>query len=251
MIKARQLLQQYYSDRFRRLDPVDYIVDWMMTRIENLYVEGGVLIDLGGGRSVVNLVLVDLGMEVFCVDLMDQYISPSSQKHWKKYSFDFHLKKGVHFIRCDLSQYRFEGFCPNSVDVVCSHHTFEHLHHSPKALLEGASNVLKQGGIFYLEVPNAVNLLKRLKVLAGKTNYCPYVGYFNSIKFCGHVREYSVQGLQYLAAQSNFREYTIYGRNHFGTLYPRLGYGSIAKIVDRCLQIRPGLCGSLHLRAVK
>jgi len=252
MIKARQLLQQYYkSDRFRRLDPVDYNVNWMMTRIENIYVEGGVLIDLGGGRSVVNLVLVDLGMEVFCVDLMDQYFSPSSQNYWKKESFDFHLEKGVHYINVDMLEYQFQEFSPNSVDVVCSHHAFEHLHHSPKTLLEHVKKVLKEGGVFFLEVPNAINLLKRFKVLFGKSNHGLYEHYFNSEKFCGHVREYCVADLRYLANRDYFKNCTIWGRNYYGSMYPIFHYGILAKTIDHLLRLRPGLCSTLHLKAVK
>jgi len=252
MREARQILKQYLKmDLFKCPEPIDYLLDWMLIRVENIYAEGGVIIDLGGGISVVNPMLVDLGMKVYCVDLMDNYTLPSTRKLFKRESFDFLMEKGVRYINCDMLEYQFKEFCPNSVDVVCSHHAFEHLHHSPKTLLDRITGVLKEGGVFFLEVPNAVNLLKRCKVLFGVSNYGSYEPYFSMEKWFGHIREYCVEDLRYLANQGYFRNCTIFGRNHYGTLYSRLGYGILPKTIDHLLRLRPGLCGALYLKAVK
>ena len=61
-----------------------------------------------------------------------------------------------------------------------------------------------------IEVPNAVNLLKRIKVPLGKTNYPPYEEFFTDAHWMGHVREYSIGDLTALARLLGFRDWKIY-----------------------------------------
>lgn len=222
-----------------------------MVRVENTYVPSGTAIDLGGGYSVANAVLADLGMNVFCVDLMGDYFEHSTIKDRMESQFNFLQQKQVKFINVDLLNYDFARFQDQSADVVCSFHAFEHFHHSPKNVCDHVIRMLKPKGVFFLEVPNAVNLLKRLKVLMGKTNYLPYQDYFLSARWVGHVREYTVDDIMYLVRHYSFESYSLFGRNYYGTLYSKFGYGRLASLVDYCLRLRPGLCGALYLRAEK
>lgn len=135
----------------------------------------------------------------------------------------------------------------NLVDVINSFHCFEHLHQSPKKVLDSAIAVLKPGGYIIIEVPNSLNLIKRIKVLFGYTNYIPYTHYFNAELFTGHVREYSVGDLLELSRETSMSGARVYGRNYFGTLYTRFGYNALTKFFDWILRRRAGLCGSLYL----
>lgn len=102
-----------------------------------------------------------------------------------------------------------------------------------------------------METPNALNALKRLKVLFGKTNLQPYDDYFQSVKWLGHIREYSVGDLTYLANQYNFRSYKIFGLNYYGTLYSKFNYSIWTKLIDHLLRLSPGLCSTVYLKAKK
>ncbi len=123
MSDAKIMVKEYLTmDLFREQFPVDFLAEWLTVRIENTYFPGGTIVDLGGGFSVTNAVLVDLGMRVHCVDLMTDYFIHSSLKNPMKDQFDFLTRKGVNFIHSDLLTYQFEDFRPGSVDVVCSYH---------------------------------------------------------------------------------------------------------------------------------
>lgn len=98
-----------------------------------------------------------------------------------------------------------------------------------------------------LEVPNAVNLLKRLKVLAGRTNYGSYGDFYDAVNYTGHVREYAVSDLHALARRLGLSSYAIYGKNWYGTLFDKFGESPLSGVIDWSLQRFPGLCGSLFL----
>ncbi len=251
--KAAEYLRIYLKNElFATQFPVEFLHQWLMTRIRNIYSPGGTLLDLGGGFSTTNAVLSKLGMKVYCADLMSEYFQNSANyKSGMERQFEFLKQEGVSFIQCDLLEYEFEEFEPHSVDVVCSHHVFEHFHHSPKRVCDQIMRILKPGGIFFLEVPNALNALKRLKVLLGKTNYLPYDSYFQSSRWLGHVREYCLEDVEYLARYCVFSTHRIFGLNYYGSLYPRLHYNLPAGIIDRILRIFPGACSALYLRGIK
>jgi len=85
-------------------------------------------------------------------------------------------------------------FAPESFDVVTVLDVIEHLHESPRGLLNVAGQLLRPGGALVVTMPNAVNLRKRLHVLAGRSNYPRVDGFFWSTgTWRGHVREYTLQ----------------------------------------------------------
>jgi len=251
--KTTEYLRGYLENPlFATQFPVEFLVPWLMTRIRNAYKPGGTLLDLGGGFSVTNAVLSRLGMKVYCADLMSEYFQNSANfRNGMERQFEFLKQEGVTFIQCDLLEYDFGEFEPDSVDVVCSHHVFEHFHHSPKPVCDETMRILKPGGIFFLEIPNALNALKRLKVLLGKTNYLPFDSYFQSDRWLGHIREYCLADVEYLARYCAFSSYRIFGLNYYGTLYPKLRFSLPAVIVDRLLRVFPGACSALYLKGIK
>ena len=58
--------------------------------------------------------------------------------------------------------------------MVMSHDVLEHLHHSPRDLLNDLCELIKPNALLFITVPNAVNIRKRIDVLRGKTNLPDY-----------------------------------------------------------------------------
>ena len=252
--KARGLLTQWLdrSDIFRPTDPHHVVIAGAIHRIMRVFKEGGSIIDLGGGISLTNGVLAQLGMKVYVVDLLDEYYPHSSLHEDGLLQVSFLREKGVHFIKADLLDCNLlDHFRKNSIDRITSYHVIEHFHSSPRRLLEDSLELLNGEGFLFIEVPNAVNILKRFKVLCGRTNYTPYHEYYFSEKYLLHIREYTLGDLMQLAHNLGFERYEIYGRNWYGTLYTTLGNQLLAKYLDKFLQTFPGCCGSLFLKLEK
>ena len=77
----------------------------------------------------------------------------------------------------------------------------EHLHDSPRDLLNDLLECVRTEGYLYITVPSAVNIRKRLSVLRGQTNYPPFdTFYWHPGPWRGHVREYTRGDLQRLAS---------------------------------------------------
>lgn len=85
-----------------------------------------------------------------------------------------------------------------SFDMVLVLSVIEHLHDSPRELLESLTALLEPGGFLVVTVPNAVNVRKRIDVLRGKTNLPPYSEYYRESPWRGHVREYVKDDLRQL-----------------------------------------------------
>lgn len=251
MTEARSLVESYAkSDLFRSETQLDEItVEWSLFRIANSYVEGGTIVDLGGGYNFTNAALAKLGMTVHCVDMMDDYFVHSSLGDTMREQFLFVENEGVNFTSADVLEFDAEAeFGSSSLDVVTSYHCLEHLHHSPKKMLTSAMEALKSNGELFLEVPNAVNVLKRIKVLVGKSNYLSYGSYYDSEKYYLHIREYTTGDLEQLANNLDLKDWEIFGTNYYGNLWNSLGVNPGSRALDSALRRRPGLCGAIHLK---
>ena len=240
-------------DMFREKNELTPIqIEWTLFKIANTFVEGGTLVDLGGGYNYTNAVLANLGMKVICVDLLDEYFIHSTCQSSMNAQFDFLKDQGVSFIKTDLIDFDLEQeFGPSSIDVVCSYHCLEHFHHSPRKVVTSSLKALKRGGFIFIEVPNAVNILKRIKIALGKTNYNPFDNYYESDRFVGHIREYSVDDLKQFAEYLSLNNWKIFGSNYYGNLWNMLGINIFSRLADFLLKLRPGLCGAIHLRGYK
>lgn len=251
---VEQIYRQFAREAPALFDqPTDRRVDESTHVVDRVFVKNGVLIDLGGGLNPLNGVLASLGMSVTVLDIFEHdlaWVRASGENFLEDSTMKkaFLERVGVTFIECDVCSCDLRSrFTLDSVDAITSYHCLEHLHQSPKKVLESALAVLKVGGSLLIEVPNAVNLLKRFKVLMGKTNYAPYGDYYDSINFTGHIREYSVSDLSELAANLELKKFNVYGKNWYGTLYEKLGYGAFGKSVGGLLERFPGFCGSLFM----
>jgi len=97
--------------------------------------------------------------------------------------------------------------------TVCD--VIEHLHASPRGMLAGTIELLRDDGWLVVSVPNALNLRKRIDVVRGRTNYPPYDQFFRSVDgWRGHVREYAWSDLVQLARFLGLVDASVDGRHH-------------------------------------
>lgn len=76
-------------------------------------------------------------------------------------------------------------------NMVMLHDVLEHIHDSPRELLNDLLELAKPEGLLFITVPNQVNIKKRVEVLLGRTNLTAYeTFYWSDIPWRGHVREY-------------------------------------------------------------
>jgi SAM-dependent methyltransferase len=154
---------------------------------------------------------------------------------------------GVNLVTADLRCYDIDSmFKPGSVDSIASFDCLYFFH--PRALLEKAMIALKPGGKLTLSFSNAVSLLKRVKVVAGRSN----VGTFQDYFFNGVHQKYWVkEELEQLAKHLKLREQKIMGRNwsvyQKWKSYPK----PFLRAVDQGLRPIPSLCNVLYLVGVK
>ena len=92
----------------------------------------------------------------------------------------------------------------NYFDAVLLIDIIEHLHRSPRELLNYSISSLKPGGLLIIETPNTVALVNRLKVLFGKSNQvsADFI-YWNIGEYRAHIREYTQSELKQILLYSN------------------------------------------------
>jgi SAM-dependent methyltransferase len=244
----------YFADTFPGLfsSPTALQASKLSELLTIIRPEGKAIADLGGGVSQVNGVFQRLGARVAVLDAFDFDADWIKRADANDFAKTLAMQRsalesvGVTFHDCDLCEHDISDVCrPGSLDVVTSYHCLEHLHHSPKRMLTTAWRGLKPGGLMLLEVPNAVNLMKRMRVLCGYTNYTAYHNYFDVERFSGHVREYTVGDLRAIVRHLGAQDYRIFGRNWHGTLSDAVGTGGAFRAADGLLRCVPGACGSL------
>ena len=85
-------------------------------------------------------------------------------------------------------------------DMLMMHDVLEHLHDSPRDLVNDFLEFVKPEGYFFVTVPNAVNLIKRIRVVFGRTNLPSFeYSYWYPGPWRGHIREYVRDDLVKLA----------------------------------------------------
>lgn len=153
------------------------------------------LLDIGSGPMNKTAPFSILGFECYAVDdLSDPWHFKANNR--EKIA-DFAHKMGIQFLQQDMRTPL--PFSEKYFDVVLLSGVIEHLHESPREIINSAFSLLKDKRIIVIEMPNAVNLRKRISVLFGRTNYCPVQGFFHSKDLWrGHVREYTLSETEYI-----------------------------------------------------
>ncbi len=105
-------------------------------------------------------------------------------------------------------------FESGTFDMVMMHDVLEHLHDSPRELLNDCCELLKPEGLLYATVPNAAALCKRVWVLLGRTNMPRYdLFYWSPGPWRGHVREYVKRDLTQLCTFMDLQVCELRSRN--------------------------------------
>ena len=233
----------------RDLQRVDANMERDLYHMSLIYKPGGSVIDLGGGVACSLLALSQLGMDV---TIIDNYNRPYYVQDECSRALGIFRSSGIKIYEMDILDCSLD-FVPNrSIDRVVSFDCIEHLHHSPKGVLERAMAKLAMGGKLIISTPNAVNLLKRMKVAFGRSNLNPFEDfYFQGDPFTGHIREFTKSELLQLASWLQFESAQVIGCNwylHTNHLWiPR----RFRKAIDVLLRITPTVCSNLYLVAKK
>lgn len=193
----------------------------MMSALGNLLPENPTLLDVGSGPLDKTAVLQRIGFQCSAVDdLSDPWhlLGDNRQK-----VLDFARREGIAFHLQTEGDYTIP-FPREHFDVVTSFAVIEHLHDSPRLILNAMGEHLKTGGLMVIEMPNAVNLRKRLDVLRGRTNYSPLGELYHSLgPYRGHVREYTLNETVELCELSGF---VVHHAAHFDHLGQSLPFGA-------------------------
>lgn len=211
--------------------------------IAMIYGKGKRVLDIGGGIGLFSVGCAALSMESF---LLDDFSDEIYRKEGDS-GLDLHKKYGVTILKGDASNMDLP-FENGFFDVVNSVDCIEHFHRSPRRLFHQVKRVLKKDGIFFLSLPNAADILNRLKLLFGISNWSRFEDWYYPEEFRGHVREATCSDLRRIAKDCGFTKLEIFGKNWQlrGKLPP---FVSIP--IDKLLQIWPSFCSGIYLIATK
>lgn len=202
---------------------------------------GADILDIGCGPCDKSAVLSRLGYRVTGIDDFGD--------HWHRVGSNLALiqrfasRAGVALVEGDGESL---PFAPESFDAVTLLDVIEHLHSSPRQLLESALHLLRDGGWVVVSVPNAVNLRKRLAVMRGRTNYPPFGQFYESgARWRGHVREYTWGDLEELAERLGLEDARIEARHHMLGVLPGWARGAYRAATCIAPSVRDSLvlCG--------
>ncbi|HEU0298439.1 MAG TPA: class I SAM-dependent methyltransferase [Longimicrobium sp.] len=159
------------------------------------------LLDIGCGPMDKTAVMQRLGFDCHAVDdLSDPWHRRGGNL---ERILDFARGQGIRFHLQDAT-YAIP-FPLESFDVVTVFDVIEHLHQSPRELLNAAGAHLRPGGVLAVTMPNAANLRKRVDVLRGRSNYPPVDQFYLSHEgWRGHVREYTLAETAHLCRLAGF-----------------------------------------------
>lgn len=122
---------------------------------------------------------------------------------------------------------------PGEFDLVICAEVIEHLHTAPEYVFELFSSLLRPDGRLVIQTPNAVSLIKRLVLLAGKN---PYERIRLNAENPGHFREYTTVELIEIAESVNLSVQSITIENYFRLLpvtWKVRGYRLLQKILGK------------------
>ena len=168
---------------------------------------GGAILDFGSGTCHKPAVLQCLGFQCSAADNLQD-----AQPHEAERVLAFAGEFGVDFRWFDAAKGKPLPFAKESFDMVMLHHVIEHLHDSPRELLNDLLELLRPGALLFITVPNAGNIRKRLHLLLGGTNLPPFdSSYWHPGAWTGHVREYVRGDLALLAKYLNLQTLELKG----------------------------------------
>jgi 2-polyprenyl-3-methyl-5-hydroxy-6-metoxy-1,4-benzoquinol methylase len=167
------------------------------------------ILDFGSGPCDKTGVLQAMGFECSALDdLQDAWhLKGDCRTRVQAFAED----AGIHFT---LARPGSTGFTypKEHFDMVVLNDVVEHLHDSPRELLNDLLELVAPNGLMLITVPNAGNIRKRLALLCGGTNYQRFDTYYwYPGKWRGHVREYVKSDLLRLSDYLNVEVLELHG----------------------------------------
>jgi len=163
------------------------------------YPLGSKILSIGSGPCDFEAILSKLGYNITAIDdLNDQWHLIGKNRERIK---DFAKQMNIELITQSAGSPQPKE---NYFDVVLLIDIIEHLHRSPRELLNYSISSLKPDGLLLIETPNTVALAKRLKVLFGKSNQVNATFfYWNIGEYRAHIREYTQSELKRILLYHN------------------------------------------------
>lgn len=218
-------------------------IDFQLSVIRERIPPPATIVDLGAGMGLFPVAAVKSGYTFYAVD---DYKDPINFVVGDA-AVNVLRRHGVNIV--EQSVFDPLPFADGSIDVICSFHSIEHWHQSPKSLFAQCANLLRSGGVFFLGGPNCVNLRKRISVPLGRGKWSQMKDWYEQDRFRGHVREPDIDDLRYIARDMGLVNVKVYGRNYLGM--ESNAYGKLAKVVDPILRGFPGLCSDIFIAGSK
>lgn len=205
---------------------------------------GSTILDFGCGPCDVTAVLRFLGFRCSaCDDLKDEWHGRSGNREKIRLFAD---KCGIDFRQTNGGEWEFEK---NTYDMVMLTDVLEHLHNSPRDLLNDLLEFVKPAGFLFVTVPNAVNVRKRAAVVLGRTNLPRFEDYYwYPGTWRGHIREYVRHDLILLCTYLNLEILQI---NTCNLMLQRIPNHLFRFAYVTMMNIFPGLRDSYMLVAKK
>jgi len=171
---------------------------------------GDKILDFGCGPCDKTSILQFLGFQCSGYDdLQDDWHNIQGNR---EKILSFTRECGIEFKLASDGMLPFEK---NSFDMVMLNDVLEHLHDSPRDLLNDLLELAKPEGLLFVTVPNAVNIRKRIDVLFGRTNLSRFdVYYWYPSSWRGHIREYVRDDLVKLSVYLNLEVLELRGCDH-------------------------------------
>lgn len=179
---------------------------------------GARILDFGAGPCDKTAILQTLGFECFAYDDL--------QDEWHK--VEGNREKIINFARdfgitYEVALHDKLPFQKNTFDMIMMHDILEHLHDSPRVLLNDLLELAKPDGYLFITVPSLVNIRKRIHVLFGRTNLPQFRGYYwYPGKWRGHIREYTKTDLELLSEYLSLEIIELRGCHHMLSKLPKL-----------------------------
>jgi SAM-dependent methyltransferase len=203
------------------------------------------ILDVGSGSGVLLALLKMLGHDVYGVTLSNGFNGELYDLHNIKYDF----------CNIEVDKLPYED---NFFDAVSCCQALEHFTHSHLPPLIEIRRVLKFGGILEIDVPNAVCLRNRLRMLKGKHitwDYEKHYLYVDAIQYNGrefypgrHNREFTLSELRILVNAAGFKNIEA---RYLESLRHRTGWRKLISWGSRIRYAIPSLRKSLITFAIK
>ncbi len=219
MIKQSDIVRAFHEVRAEFPFPgyMDHNLDKYIVIISQIVKEcppRSKVLSIGSGPCDLESMLSNLGYEVTAIDdLKDHWHLIGTNRERIK---DFAKRMSIEFIMESAEIPELEA---NHFDIVLLIDVIEHLHTSPRELLNFSISALKVGGLLLVETPNSAALAKRLWVLLGKSNQTDAnFFYWNIGEYRSHVREYSPSEVKQILQHHKLDILSLKMLNYFGDI---------------------------------